>query len=78
MKRLKIIPDNENALLNVSINKATHSIPEWYKKSPQKMKGLENFSLIPTNPLITTSTYKKCSPFLDALTNGYIYESRFL
>jgi hypothetical protein len=73
MKRLKIIPDSENALLNININKATQAIPEWYKKSPQKIKGLENFSLIPTNPLTTTSTYKKCSPFLDALTNGYIF-----
>ena len=65
MKKVKIIPDTKEALIYININKATHNIPEWYKKSLQKIKGLENFSLIPNKPQTTTSTYKKCSPFLD-------------
>jgi len=73
MKKVKIIPVKENALLCVNIDRATKHIPEWYKKSPQKMKNLKDYSLIPNNPSVTTSTYKKCSPFLDALTNGYIF-----
>ena len=73
MKKIKIIPLNEKSLLSVNIEKASAHIPEWYKNSPQKIKNFENFSLIPDYPLATTSTYKKCSPFLDALINGYIF-----
>jgi hypothetical protein len=73
MKKVQITPMHENALLCVNIEKATASIPEWYKKSKQKMKELENFSLIPDGTFNPTSTYKLCSPFLDAITNGYIF-----
>ncbi len=73
MKKFKIIPIKKEALLDININSAKLNIPEWYKKSPQKMKGLDKYSLIPGYPVSTTSTYKRCSPFLDALTNGYIF-----
>ena len=73
MKKVKIVPITENALLCVNIDRATKHIPEWYKNSPQKIKGFEKFSLIINNPTSTTSTYKKCSPFLDAISNGYIF-----
>ena len=72
MKQIKIIPTLPSSKLILNIAPAKQYIPEWYKKSSQKIKGLEKYSLIPTNPSITTSTYKKCSPFLDALTNGYV------
>jgi len=72
MKNVKIIPISEEALLNVNIEKSTSYVPDWYKKSAQKIKGLEKYSLVPGNSSTTTSTYKKCSPFLDALTNGYM------
>jgi hypothetical protein len=73
MKKIKIIPTKPNSELILNIDVAKKNIPDWYKKSPQKIKGLEQFSLIPNNPLVTTSTYKKCSPFLDALSDGYIF-----
>jgi hypothetical protein len=73
MKNVKIIPTREEASFVVNIQKSTLHVPEWYKKSPQKIKGLENYSLIPGNSRVTTSTYKKCSPLLDAFTNGYIF-----
>jgi len=73
MKNVKIIPTKEEALLSINIEKSKSFIPDWYKKSPQKMKNLEKYSLVPQSPEVTTSTYKKCSPFLDALTNGYIF-----
>jgi len=73
MKKVSIIPNQKMSELILTIEPAKNNIPDWYKKSPQKIVGLENFSLIPTNPRTTTSTYKKCSPFLDALTNGYIF-----
>jgi hypothetical protein len=73
MKKVELIPIKEEALLRINIEVAKKYVPDWYKKSPQKIKGLENYSLVPHNPLATTSTYKKCTPFLDALTNGYIF-----
>ena len=73
MKKIKIIPVREESLFKISINQSKLYVPEWYKKSPSKMKGLEKTSLIPTFTNATTSTYKKCSPFLDALTNGYMF-----
>lgn len=73
MKKVQIIPTKKEALFDVNINSAKLSIPDWYKQSSQKIKGFEKYSLIPENPGTTTGTYKKCSPFLDALTNGYIF-----
>ena len=73
MKKVKIIPLNEKSLMSVNIEKASVHIPQWYKDSPQKIKNFENFSLVPDHPVATTSNYKKCSPFLDALVNGYIF-----
>jgi len=72
MKKVKFIPMEEYASFNINIKKSKLYIPEWYKKSSQKIKGMENTSLILHNPFATTSTYKKCSPFLDAITNGYM------
>jgi len=73
VKKVELIPIKEEALLRVNIEVAKKHVPDWYKKSPQKIKGLENYSLVPNNSNTTTSTYKKCTPFLDALTNGYIF-----
>jgi hypothetical protein len=73
VKKVKLLPFKKEAVLSINVDKATSHIPEWYKKSSQKIKGLEGFSLVPTHPEATTSTYKKCSPFLDAISNGYIF-----
>jgi hypothetical protein len=73
MKKIKIIPMKKDSLLKINIDQSKLYIPDWYKKSPLKIKGFEKFSLFPEDPKATTSTYKKCSPFLDALTNGYIF-----
>jgi hypothetical protein len=72
MKNVKIIPTTEESSFVINIEKSTMHIPDWYKKSPQKIKNLEKYSLMPHFPHATTSNYKKCSPFLDALTSGYI------
>lgn len=73
MKQVKIIPSNKQSLFKINIDIAKAYIPEWYKKSPLKIKGFEQYSLLPFNPRVPASTYKKCSPFLDALTNGYMF-----
>jgi hypothetical protein len=73
VKKVKIVPFEENSSMNINITKAKLKVPDWYKDSSIKMSGYENFTLMPENPSVTTSTYKRCSPFLDALTNGYIF-----
>jgi hypothetical protein len=73
MKKITITPITKEALLSINIEKASAHVPDWYKSSKQKIKNLENFSLSPFSSNSTTSTYKKCIPFLDALTNGYIF-----
>jgi len=54
-----------------NVHPATNFVPDWYKKSPQKINGTTT-ELIVEHPITTTSTYKKCSPFLDALVSGYM------
>lgn len=73
MKKITITPINKEALFQINIGQSKSFIPEWYKNSSLKIKGLEKYSLIPNFPSAPTSTYKKCSPFLDALTNGYMF-----
>ena len=73
MKKIKIIPIREESLFKISINQSKLYVPEWYKKSPLRIKGLEKTYLVPNFPSSVTSTYKQCSPFLDALTNGYVF-----
>lgn len=73
MKKVKFLSIENADNLNLNVVRATQIIPDWYKKSPQRVEGLEKLSLNPNNPSMTTSTYKICSPFLDALTNGYMF-----
>ena len=53
---------------------AKQEIPNWYKKTPtyvdSKYPGLENQSQHQTN-----STVKKCMPFFDSMTAGYVIKS---
>ena len=43
--------------------KAKKYIPKWYKRLPPKMQGEDGFSF---------STLKRCPPFLDAMSAGWI------
>lgn len=54
---------------------AKNCIPEWYKKMPKFIEGQGNTSSIALgNNQATNSTLKLCTPFLDAMTTGYIWE----
>jgi hypothetical protein len=68
----------EIALLVPPPKPAMKSVPEWYKKIPNyvendgEMKvGVDHTG----SPLVLGKTVKKCAPFLDALTCGYIQET---
>lgn len=52
---------------------ATSYIPEWYKSMPSNINSSIS-GLSPENKFATNSTLKGCSPFLDGLSLGYIYE----
>jgi hypothetical protein len=46
-------------------------IPKWYKEKEKTIGGLSRVKKIGN---LGVSTFKACSPFLDALTSGYIIE----
>jgi hypothetical protein len=71
MNTLRIVANDPVDQHFPNINPATNFVPDWYKKSPQNLSGT-NTELVINHPISTTSTYKKCSPFLDALTSGYM------
>ena len=53
---------------------ASQSLPEWYKKMPSRMDGEVSVGLTKHGkPSAPNTTLKHCSPFLDALTTGYMY-----
>jgi hypothetical protein len=70
-KKIKIIPQEplSNSFLN--IEPASSFIPKWYRESKSTIHKMDT-ELTPFNPESTTSTYKKCTPFFDAITSGYI------
>jgi hypothetical protein len=55
----------------INIEPASNFIPEWYRTSKDRMDGY-NTTLLPKDTSLTTSTYKKCTPFFDAMTIGYM------
>lgn len=70
-KDLRILPFTKNANNFLNIVPATEFIPEWYKKSPLTIPGtITNLNLASSHA--TNSTYKKCTPFFDAMSIGYI------
>ena len=54
----------------INIKPASEFIPEWYRL--QKSTFDQKNELVTNFPKTTTSTYKKCTPFYDAMTIGYI------
>jgi hypothetical protein len=70
-KIFKIIPLEEDSENFVNILPASEFVPEWYRKSPSVVPNT-NTELFLNHPSVTNSTYKKCSPFFDALTIGYM------
>jgi hypothetical protein len=69
--KLKIQPVEEPGDYFINIKPSSHFIPEWYRTSEPVVNGFST-SLMPNMPMVTTSTYKKCTPFFDAMTTGYM------
>jgi hypothetical protein len=71
MKIFKIRATEEYSDSFFNIFPAEDFVPDWYRKSPSKIKG-ESTELLISAPYSVTSTYKKCTPILDAITSGYV------
>lgn len=56
---------------------AVQVIPEWYKNMPTRMDEENIDGLSKNTTAVSNLTLKGCSPFLDALSTGYIFELPF-
>jgi hypothetical protein len=66
MKKVKFVPSTEEAELCVPEPKPSKNyIPQWYKSIPPSTLDYQNNIVY---------TVKKCTPFLDGFTSGYIQE----
>jgi hypothetical protein len=79
MKKENLItfrPDSETAdLFLKGPTPASMSMPEWYKKMPLYMYGETSAGISHGYSDGTNTTLKACSPFVDALSFGYIWEA---
>jgi hypothetical protein len=70
-KTLKAIPYDTISENFLNIKPASQFLPEWYKKSKSNLTAT-NTELSTFNPSNTNATYKKCIPFFDSLSIGYM------
>lgn len=69
--------DKESELLFEKPKPAVQAIPQWYKNMPTRMDGEKVDGLSKDGIGVSNLTLKGCSPFLDALGAGYIFELPF-
>lgn len=70
MKKIQILPNEEYADSFFNIKPSSEFIPEWYRLAKGKVDDTKT-ELYPNRPNVTNSTFKKCTPFFDAMTSGY-------
>jgi hypothetical protein len=66
MKKNKILKYWNNDDSYPKLTPSKNHIPEWYKNTKDVNKSLKNIKTLPLD-----SSFKGCSPFLDALSSGY-------
>jgi len=72
MKKIQFIPEADISLLSENYPiPALKKIPKWYKNI-KRYKDNEKFAGVDESGLVN-STVKKCMPFRDAMTSGYIW-----
>lgn len=68
-------PLSENAQIYTSAPRpAFRCLPDWYKNTPLYTENDKEYRLHPQNHQSANTTLKACTPFLDAMTSGYIVE----
>jgi len=74
MPLIKFEPFNaEIAQLYECPKPASASLPHWYREAPLHLDGDKETGLSATTNAVSNLTIKGCSPFLDALTTGYMF-----
>ena len=72
--KIKFEPFNEEiGSLYECPKSAIHSIPTWYREMPVHMDGEVISGISRETNAVSNLTLKGCSPFLDALTTGYMF-----
>jgi hypothetical protein len=66
--------DKEAELLFEMPKPAVQVLPKWYKDMPTYMDGENQAGLSSTSVAVSNLTAKGCSPLLDALSAGYMFE----
>jgi hypothetical protein len=76
--KIQFEPFNKDAELFFNCPKpANQVIPKWYKDMPIHMDNDKEDGLSKDTNVTSNLTLKGCSPFLDAITSGYIFELPF-
>lgn len=73
-KKIQFIEYNEQAKYCKVPQPSNSFIPEWFKKMDTLIQGNKRRGLL-NNIETPNTTMKSCSPFLDALTTGYIWSA---
>lgn len=72
--KIKFEPFDVESELFFEIPKpAAQSIPKWYKDMPVHMDNEKTTGLNKESVAVSNLTLKGCSPFLDAITSGYMF-----
>lgn len=75
MKKINFIPVSEDiSLLYEGPKRSSIFIPNWYKNAKNFFEGKVP-SISKNNRYATNSTIKRCTPFLDGMTIGYMWYS---
>lgn len=70
-KKIEVIPNRlEVELAGIPPLPSVKAVPNWYKEIPQFCLGDKDF--VARNGL-TNATVKRCVPFLDSITSGYMF-----
>lgn len=76
--KIKFEPfDKESELLFEKPKPSAMSIPKWYKDMDLHLDKEKDTGLSKDGIAVSNLTLKGCSPFLDALTTGYVFELPF-
>jgi hypothetical protein len=73
-KKILFSPDNHGSDIDFNLpSPSAKNMPEWYKGIPQFIEGTPVKATILTDSSAVNSTIKRCTPFLDGMTAGYMF-----